>query len=75
MTYNDITLEQSISINELLNSDLSDLQKIEGLLMVIYDIDLNTKPITELGELSSKLSFLSCPIPDIDIKEQYEVDG
>lgn len=74
-----VTLEKyqqivDIQQNELLEAYEKDLQVV-ALLRNITEDELNAMPLTKIKEMVNHVAFISEPIPEVSLRDVYEVNG
>ena len=77
LEWTDISLDKFERIRDILeDGNLDEVAKESALIEVIYDLtDVENMSITEYNKLVDGIGFLSTDIPDVPLKNVYEIDG
>ena len=76
ITWNDITLDQFIKIQDIVKSDMEDLDKTISIISIITGIEnVDELPLTEFNKLVPLMSLLKTKIPQIKLKKEYVLNG
>lgn len=71
MTWNEITFEQYLAINEINERNDSETNKLLDITAVVNNVDVETITISNFKQYAENIKFLNTDIPVVEIKDEY----
>lgn len=75
MSWNSISIKKYLLINDVINSDFDDSEKMIQIANIVYDVDVTELPLIEYNEKIRNLDFINTAPEKTKLSDKYVING
>ena len=75
MSWDNISIKQYLLLNDVINSDFDDPEKMIQIANIVYDCDVTELPLVEYNQKIKDLSFINTPPENARLNKNYVING